>query len=307
METNKLISGIVAAAIAIIALAWVLMPVLTDATTTHETFTNEGVFYVEVDPTDTYTIKYDRSVESGVVYINNKAMDVPFTTGYTIMALDQSVLRLQSNDTTIQYKGNGSYLTGIVSLDITVSNGSVTGTYETFTTQSPRDWPETTYTECHIASPDKENYIMTEYNTVVKLKGDSDIFAFGQTSLSGTTTLVLVKITGTINDGVIVSVLDKTSGEEIEGAEVSDLAVNKTAVSDFKDLYNLTSITFKITLPDESNTSATYTAYIVPSEVTAERAQHLDPAMNTILSVIPILIIVSVLLGLVAIFIIRRE
>ena len=51
METNKLIAGIVAAAIAIIVLAGVLMPILSDALQTHDTYTN-GEYYITMDKID---------------------------------------------------------------------------------------------------------------------------------------------------------------------------------------------------------------------------------------------------------------
>lgn len=304
MESKNMVGGIVSLAVVVICVAAIMMPVLNEATTTEKTFTNEGAFYVEADPSDTYTIEYDKATKQGVIYINDTALDLSFTTGYTIMALDKSMLRLQSSDSTLQYKGNGAYITGIVNADLTISNGTVSGTYQT-TPGSDLDWPETTYTDVYIASPSEQELVMTEYNATSKVLGDSEIFALGQTMVNSV--WYLFKITGTVEDGVTVACLDRTTGEEVEGAVISNLSINKTAVDGYLDLYDLTSITFTVTLADTSTANCTYSAYIIPAEVTAERSQHLSDAENMILNAIPALVIVALVIGALGVFVTSRR
>lgn len=299
-----LIVGVVVA----LVLAGAVLPVFAETTSATDKFTNKGAFFVEIDPTDTYTIKYDKAVDLGVVYINDKALNVPFSTGYTILAIDNAILRLQSGDNTVQYKGDGHYITGILKLDITVANGAISGIFQTGTSGGVDSaWPDTAYTTAFIASPDPQDYVMTEYNTVAKMNGDSIIKAFGQTQLNTTSNpqLAIISITGNIDDGVNVSVLNSSTGAVIEGAEVSDLQINHTAVNNYINLYDLTSITFKVTY-DSTVTAVTYSAYVVPSEVTAEKSVHPDGPLTVILNVLPLLAIAGLVTGAVVWFINRK-
>lgn len=303
METKNILGSIVSLTVVVICVAAIMMPVVSDATKTTETFTNEGAFYVEVDPATDYTIEYDYSTDPGVLVINGDEVNIPFSNGYTVLSIDDAILRVVW-DNTLQYKGDNSYIVSIEMLDLTVSNGSITGTYQK-AGGSETSWPTTTYTKAYIISPDEQDLVMTAYNSTPKMNGDSEVYAFGQTIVNNN--WYLFKITGTIDDGVTVSCLDPTSGEAVEGATISNLSINKTAVDGYLDLYNLTSITFTVTLADESTADCTYTAYIVPAEVTAELAQHLSSGEIALLNAIPVLVIVSLVIGAVGIAITSRR
>lgn len=306
MEMKKILAVIIASTVCALIFG-ALLPVWADTTASEDTFKNTGAFFVEIDPTDTYTVEYDKSIELGIVYINGKALNVPFSTGYTIVAIDNAILRLQSGDNTIQYKGNGVYITGIAKLDITVSNGSITGTFENATSGPSATWPATTYTKAFIASPEEEDYIMSTYTEPVKMNGNSPIVAFGQTSIhsSGADVLSLVNITGDIENGVTVSILNSTTGEENPGATVSDITINATTVNGYEDLYDLTSITFNVAY-DGAITAVTYSAYVVPYEVTAERTVHMSGALATLVNIIPLLIAFGLIIGIAGVVIYKR-
>lgn len=295
MEKNNLLTLVITLTVGIILTGSLLASVIADATTTERTFTNDGAFYVEVDPSDTYTIKYDKVTENGIVYINDDVLDVDFSTGYTIFAIDNAILRLQSSDSTLQYKGDGHYFTGIIKLDLTISNGAVTGKYQTGINPGVDvTWPTTTYTTAFVASPTPQEFVMTEYNSDAKINNDDKIIAFGQTylSTSGDPKWALINITGNIKDGVTVDVLDSTTGEALTGATVENLSINATKVDGYKTLYDLTSITFDVTY-DGATTAVTYSAYVVPATVTSELSTHLNPAEIALMNALPILIIVG--------------
>lgn len=306
MEKMNALTLIITLVVGVILTGALLGPVISDATKTHETFTNTGAFYVELDPADEYTIEYDAAEAANKVTINDTTIDVP--NGYTILALDNSILRIQDN--TLQYKGAGSYIVNIIKCDLSVSNGTVTGSY--YLRDAPTtevSWPSTTYTKAYVASPTQQDYVMTVYNTTSKMTGDSDIFAFGQTGFvtSGSTVLYLIKIEGTIDDGVTVSILDRTTGVAVSTATVEDLSINKTAVAGYVDLYDLTSITFKAKILDTDNwTNVSYSAYIVPSEVTAELSDHLTPGQISLMGAIPVMVIVALLMAAVGAIAYRR-
>lgn len=308
MEIKDLTAILVVAMVGCVLVAG-FIPVVGESVTATTTFVNNGAFYVEVDPADTYTIEYDKSAEAGVVYINDEPLNVAFSTGYTILAIDNAILRLQSGDSTIQYKGNGVYITGIKYLDITVSNGSITGSFQTPSNESPLTWPETTYTECYIASTEKQDWIMSTYTDSVKMLGDSHIHAFGQTVLTteGSPVTALIKIDGNISDGVDVSVLNATTGEEYATATIDDLSINATAVNGYLNLYDLTSITFKAKILDTDGwTNVSYSAYIVPASVTAEKAIHADENTASMIAMIPFILIMGIVLMFVGVVLVRR-
>lgn len=293
--SNKIIGVVLTVVVGVIMLGSVFAPILADAMATEDTFTNEGAFYVEADPSDTYTLEYSLTDAPGVLVINGENATVPFT-GYSVLILDKSILRAEGADNTLQYRGDSQSIAGISKLDITISNGEVTGTYRLkwdSAETSDHSWPTTTYTTAYVASTTAQDLIMSNYNNPVKMNGVSEIFAFGQTAIGNTN--VLVKISGSIDDNVTVSVLDRTTGEAIT-ATITNLSINKTAVDSHIDLYELNSITFTATLEDESTANMTYSAYIVPAEVTAERAVHFDAAALAVLGSLMVVFIVAILL-----------
>lgn len=299
---KRLIIASITATIVIVVMAGALMPILDDATAINDTFTNEGVYFVEVNPTDTYTIEYDKANNSGIIVINNTNMNVPFSEGYTILAIDDAILRLQSGDNTIQYKGDGQYITGITKLNITVSSGSITGTY-TGSGGVETSWPNTSYTKAFVISPDNQDNIMKAYTSTAYMNGDSEFIGFGQSILNGTI-LVLCSISGTIEDGATVTVLDSHGGE-LADATVSNIVVHYAEVDGYIDLYTMTEITFDVTYQGTVN-SRSYSAIVVPSEVTAEKSVHFTDSENAILGAVPIFLIVALLVAIVAMVIRSR-
>ena len=85
---------------------------------------------------------------------------------------------------------------------------------------------------------------------------------------------------------------------------ITDVVVNAPADQDHIDLYKLTKVdmTFHYVNGDDSvtDTVLTYSYFLVPSEVTAERSVHFTDAGSSLLMVIPIMIIVAVILGILA-------
>lgn len=305
METNKLIAGIVAAAIAVIVLAGVLMPALSNATTTKDTFTNEGGFYQmqEIKSTDdgTYTLEWVKT-DTTVLTVNGEDFDAYAKYGEKITTVacgDDWIIRYNSADNEygyIQFYDGTNWNGGASSksFTLTASAGSVT-----ITVINSSDQPvvtNETYTTMYAIDPASTDDIMKKPTETPYVLGDSEIYAMGITvGITG-----LVKISGSIDDGVTVDVLGQS------GETVSNIVIDATADPSHVDLYKINKITFDVEISGVT-TSCTYNFFIVPYEVTAERSVHLTDAMNVILNVIPLLIIVSVLLAVVAVFILRRE
>ena len=311
METNKLIAGIVAAAIAIIVLAGVLMPALSNATTTEDKFTNTGVFnYAVLDATDTYTFVFDHNVQDGTVTVNGDTVNVPVLvsgTAYSFSVIydDDWLIRMS-------YSVNqGGYYCQIVGEDsggnFVRYGGSIDATIENnlFKAAIDADFDGTAdYTKTFnintmyaiVADPD--DAVLKVSNQSVYIKGDTELSMSGLTPISNW--YDMLHIEGTYDDGVTIT------SPSVPTATFSNIEWNIEPVTDHIDLYKLTSIEFDVTYSG-TTVHATYSYFGVPSEVTAERSVHFSDAMNVILNVIPLLIIVAVLLAVVAVFILRRE
>lgn len=303
---NKLIAGIVAAAIAVILLAGVLMPALSNATTTEDTLTNKGYFRLSsIESTDdgTITFFWDHT-KPGVMTINGTEMNINYPN------VDVISISLVFSDTfTIRFYKEYSamscqvYLPYSQFVGASVANGTdltATATSGSISVANTAATPVTgsaTYDTLYY--PDTNgSWIMKDKDTSAYVYPDSTIIvANGLTAVGGN--VVGLYFEGNIEDGYDFTVYRSTATE-------SDVVSVYSDVDSYKDIVALEKITFTLTSGDNS-VEATYSYFLVPYEVTAERSVHLTDAMNVILNVIPLLIIVAVLLGVVAVFILRKE
>ena len=104
---------------------------------------------------------------------------------------------------------------------------------------------------------------------------------------------------GTYDDGITITSANTD-------ATYSNITWNITPMDGYVDLYKLTSIEFDITYND-TVTHATYSYFAVPTEVTAELAVHPDAATLSMLSVIPIVVMIGIVLAVVGVAIVGRN
>lgn len=309
METNKLIAGIVAAAIAIIVLAGVLMPALSNATTTHETFKNDEYFFT-MD-------KLDSSAEHVISWVATKPTvitvdDVEITPTWgsvTVFCEEDNMVRCSKVSNSSDYYINligavNEYGTGDStkkSMTLTISNGSFT-----WVTTNSDDTTATYTSDFNVAyciNPSGTgDYVMKTPTAKSYVLGDSTIYGMGNSTINGVWQNVIL-VAGSVDDDITATVVSSRLDTD---PVLSNVQIFADSVSGYNDLYKFEKVTMTAT-ENSINTTLTYSYVIVPAEVTAERSVHLTDAMNVILNVIPLLIIVSVLLGVVAIFILRRE
>ena len=305
MEKTNALTLIITLVVGVILCGALLGPVIADATKTTNTFSNEGAFFVELDPSDTYTLKYQQYANPGKVVVNGETIPVTFNQGYTLLNLDNTILRLVSNNQ-MQLYGEGTSYTDVANVDITLSNGTVTGTVGYGNPIATITFPKATYEHAFAISPTDAGSVMKSYDSLAKMNGDSPIKAFGVTTINGATnTNVSVEIEGNIDDGVNVTLRNRQSSAVIDTMTVSDLAINYTPVSGYIDLYDLSSITFTVT-NGEYTTDVTYSAFVVPSNVTAEMTDHLTPGQISLMGAIPVMVIVALLMAAVGAIALRR-
>ncbi len=289
----------ITAFVVIIVLAGVLMPVLDDATTVKGTFTNEGRYYITTDIEDDITILMNYDVENNVKswYIDGELLtynDYPSTNAPefvktpTVAGADNLVFRTDG-----RYRGLASS-TGGNDYDITVTKDSIVR--GTIATSNP---------PLFVASTkETDNVMRNDPNKVAYVLGDSEILACGYTMVavdSETNTNAVISFTGSVKEGVQVTVFDLNNQFTVE-----NVSVNAEKVNGYKDLYAFTSVTFDVKSANDLVTSCVYSMVVLPSEVSAERTVHFTDNQNAIFAAIPVMVILALLVG-VAIIVLRSR
>ena len=287
---NKITGLVIALVVGGLLVGGLLIPTVQGMTATEKTFENDGGFYrmaeISADDTEEYTIYWEKSNTTHLL-INGVDFDAFGEYGSaitTVVASDSWLLRY--NSTTSQY-GYLQYFDGTTwmgddattkSMEFTASGGSAVLTRVSTTDQTTTK--NVSYQYMYAIMPNSTDDIMKKPTQTPYVKGDSEIYAMGLTSN------MLFQISGNIDDGVTVDILG------ISDEVISNLAVNKTAVAGYKDLYVVSSITFDYTISG-TTASATYNYFIVPYKVTAELSQHMDATQIAMFGVISILGIVA--------------
>ena len=298
----------IAAFIVVVVLGAVLMPVLDDATTTEDKFTNEGYFKVstyDISSSDTLLIKWDHTAPNQMT-VNGEVVALPTATDsvtYTVVGTsDNTLLRYQNNpsSTVMQAYGGANWSCSTTNgYDMTFS---ITGSTATITSTQNVNSPTTlTLTGTVYYANVTGDYVMKKSNVSAYLNGDSDVYGIGTSVISGTGGKV-TKLSGSIDDGFTGAVVYPTSGYTS-----GDVTATYSQVSDHLDLYSLEKCTWVVTDSNSVETTITYSYFIVPSEVTAERSVHLSANENAILLVIPALVIIAILIGILAVAFRMRE
>lgn len=288
----KIIPLVIGLTVGVLLMIGLVGPIATDAMVTEKTFTNDGVFnYGIFTPDDEYKLEY---LEDGTLEINDVPVTIPgvepgiTSTRYSVLASENVIIRYGSSST--------GYLTQIVGVDAsdaglspapksitaTISDGQIVMDFITGTdTENHKVF---NFTELYSIVPETDVAVMKVATGTVYIKGDSEIYGTGLTTVTGWQNMFHIE--GTYDDGITIT------SPNLTAATYSNITWNIETVAGYIDLYKLTSIEFDITYND-TTVHATYSYFGVPSKVTAELSNHLDPAEITLVSAI-------VLIGLVA-------
>ena len=305
MEKTNLLTLVVTLTVGIILAGSLLMPVISDATETERTFTNDGYFRMtELESDTNTTIEWDHTVPE-VISVNDEDCDLsmlPIGKQVTIVGSDKMIIRYDHRDATntvVQVFTAAGYfavsVAGATDLSITLSGFDITATDGTNTRS-------VTATKGVYAEPTGD-WIMKQSETAAYVHtSDSVIILAGITQMN---TNIGVYATGTIEDGLDYTFVP-TSGSP-PTVTFGDTTFNYSEVANFNDLVTLTNCTFDITENDTSS-EANYSYFLVPYKVTAERSQHLNDGEIALMNALPILVIIGLVLAAVgAIFIRNRD
>lgn len=286
MRTNILTLAITLT-IGVILAGSLLMPVISDATTTHVTFENAGYFDMKYTETESVSLSWDHTDPHNIT-INGEvvALEESPAAPRTIICGDSWFVRY-GGDSLAWYASSGSAagasVAGETDATLTAANGSVSFTGGTTTRTG-------TYTYLYVVAEDGE-FVMKTANDKAYLNGDSTIYAMGLTS-NVLSQDVYVKSVGTPDDGITSTVFRYSGATPITVKSVSDSFVTESA---YLDLYSIEK--FVITVTNGTNDAdLIYSYFIVPAEVTAEKAVHFTDGENAIIAAIPVLIIAGLVI-----------
>lgn len=284
------------------------LPVFADTTQTTDTFTNEGYYHMtKYDTTQDVNISWDHDTPKKIT-VNGVEYNISFVFNqwYSLVVADNWYFRYADGNTT-QYVQNSyggiDYVSASTSngTDITLECTGGTATIKSYNGDTVTNTKTANYTELYVISGDTGSYVMKYSNNDVYMAEDSEFIALGTTAL-GESARAVIRIDGSIEDGATVNIIASTP----EGATVTDntISVNTTDCNNYNG-YMLSDITFKIT-SNGTDYNATYSYFIVPYEVTLERAIHPEGATLTLMGLLPVLIAMGLLLGVVGAVIVRK-
>lgn len=315
MDTQKFVGLLVFGVIGVVLLS-AFVPIISETTSANTTFENEGYYTMDVlDATTESTIVWEKS---NLNYINVNGVDIdmyqfigPGRSSFTLIGGEELVLRYERQSSTfagIQGYGVNGYIsfhsntaaTYGDKLTITVSNSNV-HVSSNGTNPINIDFP---ISSGFVINPSGTGHyaVMKKADVPANVLGNSEIYLIGVSVGGGPDAIALYGV-GSIDDGVEISTVYKPNS--ITTVSYSEPVATYTAVNGYDDLYKLDKYQFTITY-DANTSNATYSYFIVPAEVTAEKTYHPDSTMSAVLDLLPLVVGFGLLLFIVAEFLYRR-
>lgn len=293
----------IAAFIVITVIAAVLMPVLGDATKTNDTLVNNGYYRMsELDLDETHTISWTYEAPTTLTVDGTAvALDAalfPDGASKSVILTESYLVRLFGHGTYYTLElWDGGYEASVSSassetVTITFSSGSLVWTPGT------GDAVTKSVTDYLITVDPAGDMIMKGATDKAYMLPDSKLYAAGISTFA-TGTFGGLFITGNVEGVTITSPL---SGVTVN----NDVVIVATNNNKYVDLVDLEKITFSTTYSG-TTVDQTYSYFVVPYEVTAEKAVRLSANENAILLVIPALLIIAILIGILAVAFRMRE
>lgn len=293
METgfmNKITGLVIALVVGGLLVGGLLIPSIEGMTATETTFENEGLFYMtQYSEDDTIpTIIWDHTTPDKLTVGEDVLTLADSTIPQSIVFGDNWAVRYDAETASLSYVQLFGNANGIIvsattqnELDMTISfeSGTVTVTNGTDTSTQP-------YTTLYCIAKTGA-YVMKNPNDSVYLKDDSQAIVVGRTILLNWGPINF-KFSGDIKDGFEAEPIYPTSGYTVDNYTVDD-----SAIQGYVELYTLSKVTFDITNSESVIRTATYSQFVVPASITAEKAQHMDATQIAMFGVISILGIVA--------------
>lgn len=308
LDIKKMVMGVVTMVIAVVLVVTFAVPVLSESTQTTDTFTNDDYYCMmdKLSSSSSHTITWANETKDKITIDNVDFY--PDWSGSPIIYADGNNL-IRCTATTGGYylnivgssTANGVGSSSDLSATITIAEG--TTTYEHTTSGGTTSSVTSTFDSGYCIIPgDDGEYVLAKSSATKYILGDTEIFTMGYATISSAWQNVF-SLSGTINDGITVTFVSSTLGNDqtITSSEPSyteeDSHINLYSYSKTNFTASVNGVTKDLSL---GNT-------IVPYEVTAERTIHPDSTVIAIISIIPVLLILSILISAVYLFITTRR
>lgn len=302
MDTGKFVGLLVFFLVGALVLV-AFVPVIQETASATDTFTNDGYFKMTKYEEDTdITIEWDYTNPTKVV-VNGETYTLDNNVSVTIAFVENAGIRIYSTQSGMQ----ALMPQGTMAADVGESeNMTVVFSEGTVTATIPREGSDdltlsTTYTAPIYCISSDGNYVMKKSNESAYMLKDTEFIGLGVTTITGAGSKVIL-VKGTIEDGATATIVT-TSGTP---ATLTDPVLTNTTVAGYVDLYQLDKITFAGQVTGSADTNITYSYFVVPAEVTAEKTYHPDSALSTIISLLPLIAGVGLLMFLVGEFLYTR-
>lgn len=309
MDVKNFVGLLVFGVIGVIVLA-AFVPIISETTSATKTFENEGYFYMQkitADDENTYTLEYVYDPDSTKLSYeyNGQAIDTsnwPVSPLNVTLASDGNswLVRASPNNEYVgmQAVGYGFAFGGHNTWSVTIEFDSGTVTATAINSSDVSATYTTTYTEMWIYSPTPTDYIMKKSNVGAYMHEDSEYVAMGITSVTAWNTGI--KIVGNLDDFTATIIYPPNLTTTVTNKEIV-----KTQTTGYLNLYSLDKLTF--TINDGTTTvDATYSYFIVPATVTAEKSVHPDDALSSVIDLLPLIAGIGLMIILVAEFLYTR-
>lgn len=290
MENKNILNIVIVLTVGVILAGSLLMPVISDATTTERTYTNEGVYYMTDDPTD-YVLEF-RGTDQQII-VNDELVttfaDLP-NSAWTLISTPEYLIRMQGPSSNYacwitSITGTNNYIgsTTTESATVILTDSTITIGSSVFD-----------YTGEFRGIAKTGNYVMTPTGGFVV--SDTDTIIIGNGATTVTHWYDAFYIIGTVDD-IQVSTSDSIT--------VSNVTVHANEIMGFNGSI-VNDISFVAT-DGTTTVDATYNRVIVPAEVTIDKTVKLTPGEIALINTIPVMVIVALLMVAVGGLYLRRN
>lgn len=273
---NKFIAVAVGLTVGVILLSGFLWPIVSDATATEKTFDNTAYGFYQMREIETG----DSWVRDGTTWTLN---------GDEVTSLSSDAVSVITTDNVV-FRQNGQ-IRGTTYASNNFTSGTAVDHDGTPAIQIGSNYID--YSVGYTAV-DEGTHILKTYTDKAYVNGDTPLWVTGVTGFPNqpSDANVIVHIEGTIDDGLTVTAT-KVSNGATSNIEVGEYTINYNEVAGYEDLYQITSVVFDITadytdsdVTTSINTTATYSTFVLPKEVTAEKSWHLDTTQIALVAAI---------------------
>lgn len=294
---NKFIGLMVGLTVGVLMVSGFLWPIVSDATATETTFTNEGYFRLaEIDATGSHEINWTYE-KPNVVTVDGQDVTINYAVPngqITVIADSNWIARMFLDGTgtvssfaVVGASGGtaGASVADSATASIELNEGAMTATIGSTSRNG-------TYTQAWIPS-NTGAFVMKAPDEIAKINGDSKIVAYGLTRVRTASGAISgppgfgISMIGTYNDGVETAIWRGTE------MTLSNPIIHATRNNAYEDIFELDKVTATGTyseVVDEQTVTTeseiVYNQIIVPYQVTSEKSWHLDTTQIALVAAI---------------------